>query len=60
MATMAGVLGVRLEKRSHYSLGDAIRTLGPRSICSGHHVTQLAGGLVLAAALAASACLSAC
>ena len=55
---MAGLLSVRLEKKGHYSLGDAICPLGPRKIYSGHHVAQLAGAVVLVIAMATSACLS--
>ena len=52
MGAMAGLLGVRLEKKGHYALGDATRPLGPRSVYTGHRIAQLAGGLVTLVAVA--------
>ena len=40
MGAMEGLLAVRIEKKGHYSLGDAIRPLGPRSIYTGHRVAR--------------------
>ena len=55
MATMAGALGVMLEKEGHYKLGDAKHALSPRDIAAGHRVAQLAGGLATVLAVAVSA-----
>jgi adenosylcobinamide-phosphate synthase len=58
MATMAGLLGVRLEKAGHYGLGDAVESLDPRQIDVAWHIVQLAGGvwfLLAASALAVAA-----
>lgn len=44
MATMAGLLGVRLEKAGHYQLGDAIEGLAPHQIGVAWRIVQLAGG----------------
>jgi adenosylcobinamide-phosphate synthase len=51
MATMAGLLGVRLEKAGHYRLGDADQALAPRHIDAAWRIVQLAGGLGVALAL---------
>jgi adenosylcobinamide-phosphate synthase len=48
MAAMAGLLGVRLEKKGHYALGDARRPIVPA------HITR-AGEIVSFASLAAAA-----
>ena len=56
MGAMAGVLGVRLEKRGEYCLGrnlSDVRGPSPSDIRTGHHVAQLAGGIVFVAAIAA-------
>jgi adenosylcobinamide-phosphate synthase len=45
MAAMAGLLGVRLEKPDHYSLGDAEEALTPQHIASAWRIVQLAGGV---------------
>ena len=55
MATMAGLLGVRLEKAKHYHLGDPTHALTPRTIHVGVRAAQLAGGLAVLLASAASA-----
>ncbi len=51
MATMAGLLGVRLVKVDHYALGDPERALSPAAITTAWRVTSLAS--VLAVGLAA-------
>ncbi len=51
MATMAGLLGVRLEKTGEYALGDALQPLTPDKILSAWRIVQLAGAT--SAALAA-------
>jgi adenosylcobinamide-phosphate synthase len=43
MATMAGLLGVRLEKAEHYALGDALQPLTPKQILEAWRIVQLAG-----------------
>jgi len=56
MGAMAGILGVRLEKKGEYALGKNIpdvRGPTPRDIRNGHHVAQLAGGIAFVAALVA-------
>lgn len=58
MATMAGLLGVRLEKTGHYRLGDALEGLAPHQIDVAWRIVQLAGGawfLLVLSALAAAA-----
>ena len=58
MATMAGLLGVRLEKAGHYQLGDAIEGLAPHHIGVAWRVVQLAGAvwfLLVFSALAVAA-----
>jgi cobalamin biosynthesis protein CobD/CbiB len=45
MATMAGLLGVRLVKPSHYELGDG-RDPGPADIARAWRICRAAGGLV--------------
>ena len=55
MAAMAGVLGVRLEKAKHYSLGDPSRPLTPRTIYVAVRVAQIAGSLVTLVAVVTSA-----
>jgi adenosylcobinamide-phosphate synthase len=44
MATMAGLLSVRLEKVGHYQLGDADEPLTPDHIRVAWRIVQLAGG----------------
>ncbi len=51
MATMAGLLGVRLEKSGHYQLGDACDPLVPRKIEAAWHIVQLAGAVAALLAL---------
>lgn len=51
MATMAGLLGVRLVKTGHYALGDAIEPLTPDKILSAWRIVQLASGVAAALAL---------
>ena len=54
MGAMAGILGVRLEKRGEYCLGKSIPgAMGPKpgDIRKGHKVAQLAGGVALLAAV---------
>jgi len=53
MAAMAGLLGVRLEKRSCYALGDDAKSLAPSDITRAWRVAWLAS--LLAAVLAACA-----
>ena len=56
MGAMAGVLGVRLEKRGQYCLGrnlNGVRGPSPRDIRNGHRVAQLAGGIVFVVAVIA-------
>mmetsp|Transcript_36541 Transcript_36541/g.48388 ORF Transcript_36541/g.48388 Transcript_36541/m.48388 type:complete len:95 (+) Transcript_36541:239-523(+) len=56
MGAMAGVLGVRLEKKGEYTLGKHIPGVrGPtsRDIRMGYHVAQLAGGISFVAAVIA-------
>ena len=56
MGAMAGILGVRLEKRGEYCLGkniSGVRDPSPRDIRTGHHVAQLAGGIIFVSAIAA-------
>jgi len=55
MATMAGLLGVRLEKTGHYALGDALEQLAPRKILTAWRIVQLAGGVAAVLALSALA-----
>jgi adenosylcobinamide-phosphate synthase len=55
MATMAGLLGVRLEKTGHYQLGDAVEPLVSQKIDDAWRVVQLAGGVCVALALTALA-----
>jgi adenosylcobinamide-phosphate synthase len=50
MATMAGLLGVRLEKRGHYALGVATRTLSAADITRAWRIVWIAS--LLAGALA--------
>jgi adenosylcobinamide-phosphate synthase len=52
MAAMAGLLGVALEKRGHYRLGDPVRPLAPASIASAWRVVVLASVLALAIVVA--------
>jgi adenosylcobinamide-phosphate synthase len=51
MATMAGLLGVRLEKAGHYSLGDAVEPLTPDKILSAWRIVQVAGAAAAALAI---------
>eukprot|EP00536_Pseudo-nitzschia_multiseries_P013587 jgi/Psemu1/35735/gm1.35735_g len=56
MGAMAGILGVRLEKKGEYALGNTIpgvRGPTPRDIRAGHRVAELAGGMSLLVALLA-------
>lgn len=55
MATMAGLLGVRLEKSGHYQLGDAVEALTPRQIDVAWRIVQLAGGVWLVVVMSALA-----
>jgi adenosylcobinamide-phosphate synthase len=54
MATMAGLLGVRLDKAGHYALGDELEPLTPDKILSAWRIVQLAGGVAAALALTVS------
>ncbi len=47
MATMAGLLGVRLEKKDHYALGDAERPLDPTAIGRSIRLLRTLGYVVL-------------
>ncbi|WP_394845593.1 adenosylcobinamide-phosphate synthase CbiB [Pendulispora brunnea] len=53
MATMAGLLGVRLTKPDHYALGDAVHPLEPAHITAAWRIASLAalGSLVTSALL---------
>ena len=56
MGAMAGIMGVRLEKRGEYCLGKTIpgvRDPTPQDIRKGHRVAQRAGGLALVVAVVA-------
>lgn len=55
MATMAGLLGVRLEKAGHYQLGDAVQALAPAQIGVAWRIVQLAGGVWISLVLTALA-----
>jgi adenosylcobinamide-phosphate synthase len=55
MATMAGLLGICLEKAGHYRLGDAHEQLVPQRINEAWRIVQLAGGVCVALALTALA-----
>ena len=55
MATMAGLLGVRLEKAGHYSLGVRRRPLDAASIKDGLKAFQLAYAIVAVLAVGAAA-----
>jgi adenosylcobinamide-phosphate synthase len=48
MAMMAGLLGVRLEKKGVYSLGDASRPVTPETVQSAWPLVILASGLMVA------------
>jgi adenosylcobinamide-phosphate synthase len=50
MAAMAGLLGVRLEKRGHYALGDALSPVGPQTIATAWQVAHGASLLTFVAA----------
>jgi adenosylcobinamide-phosphate synthase len=58
MAAMAGLLGVRLEKRGHYALGDATRPLTTGDITRSWRIVRSAaiGAVALAALLAGVTC----
>ena len=58
MATMAGLLGVRLEKRGHYALGDDTRPVSSVDITRAWRIAWIASlvAAVLAATLAAAVC----
>ncbi len=54
MGAMAGILGVKLEKKGQYCLGkDIPNATGPKpwDIRKGHKVVQLAGGITLVSAM---------
>jgi adenosylcobinamide-phosphate synthase len=55
MATMAGLLNVRLEKAGHYQLGDADEALTPSKIGDAWSIVQLAGAVAALLALSALA-----
>ncbi len=56
MAAMAGLLGVRLEKRGHYALGDAREALLPPQIEAAWRIVQVSfGGAAILALVAAAA-----
>ena len=64
MATFAGILGVRLEKRDQYSLngpkaGGSGKPPGPNDIRKGHSIAELAGFLLFLLAMAVCARVSA-
>lgn len=48
MAAMAGLLGVELEKKGHYRLGDPVAALGTATIDSAWRVVLLSAGLTAA------------
>jgi adenosylcobinamide-phosphate synthase len=54
MAAMAGMLGVRLEKRGCYALGDATRALEPADVARAWRVVSAAAWIALGLALLAS------
>jgi adenosylcobinamide-phosphate synthase len=54
MAAMAGLLGVRLEKNGHYSLGDATRSIEARDIT---RAWRIVSGAAHASAALTAACL---
>jgi adenosylcobinamide-phosphate synthase len=54
MAAMAGLLGVRLEKRGHYALGDAREPLSPAKIGDAWRIVQLSFALGSLLTLAAA------
>ena len=61
MATMAGLLGVQLDKVGHYQLGDATVAITPATIRAAWRIAALAMGLAVvlcAAAIAAGGALS--
>jgi cobalamin biosynthesis protein CobD/CbiB len=58
MACMAGILGVRLDKKGEYSLGKDGSLPNVDSIRRGQHVSQLAGGLAVVVAVVACTCMS--
>jgi adenosylcobinamide-phosphate synthase len=58
MACMAGILGVRLDKKGEYSLGKDGSLPNVDSIRRGQHVSQLAGGLAVVVAVVACTCIS--
>lgn len=60
MATMAGLLGVRLEKAGHYQLGDEQEALTPVHIDVAWRIVQLAGGVGALLALGALAAAALC
>ena len=58
MSAMAGILGVRLEKKGEYSLGKNlpnVREPSPMDIRTGHRVAQLAGGMLFIVAISVCA-----
>ena len=59
MATMAGLLGVRLVKVDHYALGDADRPLATAQITAAWRVTSLASTLAVGLIILALECLHA-
>ena len=58
MATMAGLLGVRLVKVDHYALGDAARPLTTEQITAAWRVTSLASTFALGLAVFALECIA--
>ena len=52
MATMAGLLGVELEKQGHYRLGDRVEPLDAKKIDGAWRLVVVASGLALAATFA--------
>jgi len=58
MSAMAGILGVRLEKKGEYCLGKNlpnVRGPSPMDIRTGHRVAQLAGGMLFIIAISVCA-----
>ena len=51
MATMAGLLGVRLEKAGHYELGDAIEVLTVQKISEAWRLVLLGAAIASTVAL---------
>ena len=51
MSSMAGALGVTLEKSGHYRLGDSTRNIEPQDISRVVHSLYLVAGLALIVAI---------